>query len=359
MSFSCPRCKRSLKKQFFQKKPQWLCPAGHGRYLRFYDLYKIKNLHFKDKEFFLREKIANLQASNIKCPICLNSLKELNNNTTHKEFVTDICLKCRIIWFDYEELNELVKESHLNLSRKQNAEKINNNGINIEVTPRLESVLEYFPRVEVKKTLKNYPWFSMLFIFICLFNFFIIGTNHEILIKFGLHQFSIDQFFGLSAITMNFFHVNIFHLFFNLIFFYAFSNIVEDELDSDIYLMFFLFSCFFIAVANKFFTNFNTPIIGISGFVNALGVLLVLKYPQARIKFSKFLFFRGFMTIRFDIKLIYVLSLYILIDLLVLLSGVMTSTSLVTHLSGALAGIVWYYSFEINNKFISTTKDWH
>lgn len=147
-------------------------------------------------------------------------------------------------------------------------------------------------------------------------------------------------------ITSSFLHADWEHLLFNLLFFFAFSIVIEQLMGSVIYLLFFVLCCLTTGIAyesNLFGIYSHLPTLGLSGVVMGLMTLTACIYPLKRMAvFLWILLF--FTTIR--IPVILLVGFYVLTDIY----GVAflmddDNVNYIAHLAGAFTGIAFAFLF--------------
>lgn len=135
----------------------------------------------------------------------------------------------------------------------------------------------------------------------------------------------------LSYFTYSFVHAGGLHLLGNMLFLFIFGNNLNDRMGHVGYLGFYLAGAVFAGVGYAV-TELHS-VIGASGAVAAItGAFLVL-FPRSNITIS---YFVG----SFELRSIWVMSAFVLIDLLQNLAGDTTSIAHMAHLAGMLFGVV-------------------
>lgn len=145
-------------------------------------------------------------------------------------------------------------------------------------------------------------------------------------------------------ITSSFLHGDWEHLLFNLLFFFAFSIVLEQTIGSISYLFFFIFCCAatgFAYESNLFGSYSHLPTIGLSGVVMGVMTLTACIYPLKNMRC--FLFF-----ITIKIPLILLVSFYVLTDIygLAYLMG-NDEVNYIAHLAGAASGVIFAFMLYI------------
>lgn len=102
----------------------------------------------------------------------------------------------------------------------------------------------------------------------------LIGLINPDIYTFWLNQQFLSQWmyhiFFLQFFTSQFIHGGIFHFLFNSIFLYYFGTQVENILQENKYILFFMFSFIFIGIWITFLGNPYVNTFGMSGFVLAI-----------------------------------------------------------------------------------------
>ena len=147
-------------------------------------------------------------------------------------------------------------------------------------------------------------------------------------------------------ITASFLHAVLEYLLFNLVFFFAFSLVIEQLLGSVVYLLFFAFCCVATGIsyeADLFGINSHLPTLGISGVVMGLMTLTVSIYPLERM--AVFLWLLIIVT-TITVPAILLVSFYVLSDVYGLAYLVEdNNVNYVVHLAGAISGIAFALLF--------------
>ncbi|WP_444932646.1 rhomboid family intramembrane serine protease [Microbulbifer sp. JTAC008] len=143
-------------------------------------------------------------------------------------------------------------------------------------------------------------------------------------------------------ITSSFLHADWEHLFFNLVFFFAFSLVIEQLLGSAIYLLFFTLCCIATGISyesNLFGVYSHLPTLGLSGVVMGLMTLTACIYPFKRM--AVFVWFLIVLT-TIRVPVILLVSFYVLSDIygIAYLIGE-NNVNYVAHLAGSAMGIAF------------------
>lgn len=184
---------------------------------------------------------------------------------------------------------------------------------------------------------------------IVFFFYWFSDTLNPAIVKYGLIPAFIIRGERLSTIfTSMFLHADIFHLGFNMLYLYIFSDNVEDVFGHGRYLFAYLLSG---VVASGMYIStllslhdvnaLSTPSIGASGAISGvLGAYLVL-YPKARVLTLVFL---GWIIL-VPIPAVFFLGFWFILQLfygmLTLGLGAVTSIAYWAHIGGFIAGLVF------------------
>ncbi|PID87542.1 hypothetical protein CSB07_01065 [Candidatus Gracilibacteria bacterium] len=164
---------------------------------------------------------------------------------------------------------------------------------------------------------------SNILIIISLFFTVLLYKYPEISV-FGMNSFYLDQgkyhIYFLQFFTSTFLHGGIIHFLSNALFIFIFGNTVELIIGKRNYLIFYIFSVFFIGLGLTFLGEGNT--IGISGFCMA-----TLAYYTLKLKSIKNPDYKGGIT-----------AMVINVGI-----GFYPGISLFGHLFGVIAGVIFYY----------------
>lgn len=160
---------------------------------------------------------------------------------------------------------------------------------------------------------------------------------------FGLIPSKVLEGHFYQLFTWVFLHSTqmIFHILFNMLAFWMFGSLIEEELGSRRFIVFCLLGSLFsgLAVVGSSFFNqelFLTPTIGASGLVFAVVIAFARLYPNQTVIFYIF-----------PMKMKYLAGMLVLVDLFFLVTGDDKRISYVAHLAGALYGFL-FIGFMLN-----------
>lgn len=159
-------------------------------------------------------------------------------------------------------------------------------------------------------------------------------------------------------ITSSFLHADWKHLFFNLMFFFVFSLIIEQLLGRVVYLLFFALCCITTGISyeSDFFGFYShLPTLGLSGVVMGLMALAACIYPRKKIAVLLW-FLIVVTTIR--VPLVLLVSFYVLSDIY----GVAylmndNNVNYVAHLAGSITGVGFALLFYVCKYFFKERRN--
>lgn len=191
-------------------------------------------------------------------------------------------------------------------------------------------------------------------ILICVvLHLFFIRTDPTFIIQYGFYPGKPMLNYGLNAVSSCFIHGGWLHLFFNLYFFYIFSDDVEADLG---FFKFFIFVIFAAITSHGlsvwFQTDPSVPHVGLSGVVMAMMAYYTLSFPHSRIGFI----FPGWILLRnkFSGNLWWrfpawsVFCYYLIFDMISFWFVELREKSTISHsghVSGVIAGILFWILF--------------
>jgi rhomboid-like protein len=184
---------------------------------------------------------------------------------------------------------------------------------------------------------------NLLIINVIVF-FFIAITSMQlpiIRVYMPLHNFQSPAFQPFQFVSSMFTHLDIGHIFFNMLILYFFGPMVENRIGSQKTFIAFLsgglFSAIIFFVVFSFFLSEPFYLLGASGAVYTVIVLAALYFPDRKASLL-------FIPVQFPLG--YMAAAFITLDILLLKSGANTGVAHLAHLGGAALGFILYYLWE-------------
>lgn len=259
----------------------------------------------------------------------------------------DLCNRCKIVWFDFHESAELEKIDH---EPKENKLKFPSHFKN---DPFLFSQdyslshdlrLMFLPRLEEEESdrFKIDTWGTWLLSILCVFiSIYCFKDLNFYVSKYGfLKDLNLSQFL-LRDITSFFIHGSWFHLIYNIYFLWIFGDNVENELGTSKFLFLVLLGTTLGHLFFKFFSpEAQLVSIGASGGIFSVMVYYLFKFPHRRFTY----YLRGYpIRVSCGVFFFFFLLLPTVFGLYMQSIGA-TTTSHLSHLGGAFAGLIMYFA---------------
>lgn len=208
----------------------------------------------------------------------------------------------------------------------------------------------------------HFPFGTLLFITSCVIIFFITqskGINYYAAhygvvpsqVKNATFSFSLyNEYFTLF--TSIFLHSDIFHLILNMIALWAFSRTLEDKIGTIAYILVFIGSGIVGSLLHVYLNpTSQLPMIGASGAVyGVMGAYLVF-FPMHKLKFLIWVIFK---PIIFEVRALFIIGIYLLLELGGLKEGNASGIAHAAHVGGLAFG---YLVAAIENMFTPSKKD--
>jgi membrane associated rhomboid family serine protease len=138
-----------------------------------------------------------------------------------------------------------------------------------------------------------------------------------------------------NLVTYAFLHISWFHMLSNMLFLWIFGDNIEDALGHLRFLVFYLLCAILAALVHLAFDfNGNSALIGASGAVAGVMGAYILLYPHARV----IVLFRLVIPIPLPIPALWMLGVWIAVQLFNVVVGSQEPVSWWAHLGGAAAG---------------------
>jgi len=333
----------------------WVCPSCDGRAVSLEVIRKVVPQSVV-KELWQRTLYEEI-TSKARCPVCTRRMSVVTLSVQEKKKYLDVCQRCRFIWFDPHEFEELPLIS----SEKPPREDLPLEGREALALARLEAlkerqelreigpgapdhwwevILGYFgmPVEYNARNIRNTPvitWtLSVLILIVTIASLY----NLEAVVKnWGLIPDQFTRHFGLTFISSFFLHAGLIHLMGNLYFLMIFGDNVEDVLGKQLYVLLIMFSALAGDLAHILSEpGAATPVIGASGGISGVLAYYCLRFPRAKVGVLWWL-----RWIRIPVG--WMLGLWTLgqiIGALRQISG-FESVSALAHLGGAAVGVLF------------------
>ena len=296
---TCPKCIHTLVRTTNETGDFWRCTTCEGRAVSVPLLHKTIVKNYIDLLWLRVRKGEGVPGP--ACPACNGLMREVSRSSDTRAPNLDICHRCKLVWFDPKEYEEIMAlssqspEGHV-LSPKEK-EFIDLHEAQLrrdmwfsewsiegpEEEWKLLPALFGLP-VEYKETFfHRFPWItrSLVLIFAVVFIYFLRPLENFIQ-QFGLTPSQPWRYGGLTFLTSLFIHGSILNLLCNMYFLYTFGDNVEDYLGKRRYTLLILLTSFsgnllHIAAAPQS----STPLIGSNYLISGLIVFYVLRFPSA------------------------------------------------------------------------------
>jgi membrane associated rhomboid family serine protease len=153
---------------------------------------------------------------------------------------------------------------------------------------------------------------------------------------FPLYPYGSDNFLLTQYLTACFSHGNFIHLFLNMFVFQSFGNTLENRFGSKQFLSFYLSVGILANIMWHLIQDVGVPGLGASGALYGVLALFVILYPNNKL---------SIVLLPFSFKAIHLFSFFIILELILALSGFQDGIGHVVHLSGAFIGTIYYILF--------------
>ncbi len=207
-----------------------------------------------------------------------------------------------------------------------------------------------------ENTLKSIPFqyvtVSLIALNVLVYIFEVNGLNQSAVAAFGLtpsHLFGaqlvtapdtlstgvIPVATGATLITYMFFHADIFHLFFNMLFLWVFGDNVEDAMGHVRFLIFYLACGVFAALFHAWMLpDSELPLIGASGAIAGVIAAYLMLHPHVSV------WVLAFKVIPLRITAGLVLGIWIVLQIVMIALADVGPTAWWAHIGGLIAGAV-------------------
>lgn len=258
----------------------------------------------------------------------------------------DLCSRCKIVWFDFQENDEIEKATQEPINRLKFPSQFKNDliyGNNSELSTSTQIMSLFLPslREEESDRFKIDTWGTWILCLLCFFvSLYCFKDLDQAVNKYGFFKNSAFIDLLVRNFTSFFVHAGWFHLLYNVYFLWMFGDNTENELGTTG----FLFLVFFGTTLGHLFFKILSPdsqliSIGASGGIFAIMTYYVLKFPHRR--FTYF-FFGNKLSISTITYSVFFMMLPTALGLLAQFKN-QTSISHLSHLGGALAGLLVYF----------------
>lgn len=362
----CPRCKGTLKRIRARGQSLHKCASCGGRLI---GLAPLRQLIGDAWTKSIWRAAGEAAAGNALCPGCSGPMRHVVMR--EPETACDVCLNCRLLWFDGEGLVQLVLAADKQLA----ADEADTEAVDraLETVARAE-----LRRMEVREKrrwgfLTNPPdsaWKAAVALFglpvetesqevgrpplvtwtiaaLCVVIFLLTWPR----LLWAVHVFGFIpsewyRYAGLTLITSMFLHGGLLHLAVNMYFLLVFGDNVEERLGSTRYLIFYLLAGLVGGVAHGLGEpRSDVPAIGASGAISGVLALYALAFPGARVTIGVVYYFMPrYLEMPAWLAFLFWVGWQLLLALLQV-EGV-GSVSALAHLGGAATGVLWYILFE-------------
>ncbi len=388
MKYFCPHSQEKLKRATIKNQPVWFSSISKGRMMTKSIARKLIGDH-EAQEIWYRA-ITSKEQTWKPCPMCQREMTFVQSPSWVGTHEIDVCKPCHLLWFendafpnlpkvddfinsfgDASVMSELVDLKTKTAIEQQRIREKNNQWFHSGPENNIERILGHIGFPIEREDIYNFtpPVITYSIIGICVIVFLLTQMDPTYFFSnFGFISNSPLKNFGLNFFSSNFLHGGFMHLFGNLMFFYIFSDDVEETLGRRDYLYFFIFSSFLVGFVSILFNPASIPLVGLSGFVFACLVFYSLDNPKSKILFSSLPFYGPFAIFKLlsrspiswlQVSSKYLFIYYIIKELLFYflfeIRGA-TNTSHLSHIAGGLAGFLAYKMHKRNNDFSLISK---
>ncbi|MBN1900870.1 rhomboid family intramembrane serine protease [Candidatus Sumerlaeota bacterium] len=379
--FPCPHCNKRLINARNDYGQFWACPDCGGRMVsiallrRMIDNENVGWIWAQGREGKGEQKRP--------CPLCRRPMIEVKSGNAPSAPNLDVCRFCSYAWFDPDEFEALRFLPALDQDSRKSLREMNA-GINAFGVPRVspktlsgmrdpaEEVREKFAIAKIKALqeqsrdkpdewwkmipaflgipveisghkIYNIPWITWLLAALATgISIFAFSQGRALIEGFGFIPSQFSRYYGLTLITPFFLHGGWFHLLSNMYFLLTFGDNVEDFLGKKRFaLLAFLATISGNILHGLFNLESTIPCIGASGGISGLIAFYVLKFPDVKLGFYYWLFWRPY-WIKISALGFFILWIFLqLIGVYYQLNG-FSNVSALAHLGGVTIGVVFY-----------------
>ncbi len=388
MKFYCPHTNLPLKRATIKNQPIWFSSDSLGRLMTRTISRHLIGTH-ETQEIWYRARLSK-EVSSKQCPQCRKNMKFVETPTWIGTKEMDVCCACHLFWFennafpnipkvndflsqfgDTSRVSEVVALQTKNALDQERLKNEKSSWWGAGPANDIERILGHcgFP-IEIEDPYNfTQPLLTYSITFICILVLILSYSNYQSFIEtlgfVSAHPFNN---LGLNFFTHAFMHGGLGHLFGNLIFFYVFSDDVEETLGPKNYTVFFIFTCLLVGMVNIIFNNTEIPLVGLSGFVFACLVFYALDNPNTKIGFSTLPFWGplvifkiisrspiAWIHISAKFLFIYYIAKEVIMFIFFEIPGA-TNVSHLSHLAGGISGYLMY-KFHNRDNFTSVQKN--
>ena len=379
--FPCPHCNGRLVRTKNQFGQFWVCFKCEGRLVSIALLKRlVDNEHVN---WVWAQGREGKGKQNRRCPMCQRLMYEVPSGSSPKAPLLDVCRYCTYVWFDPEEFDELAMLPKLSRETIRTL-RTANAPVMAHGVPRISAekaasmrdpeqrakemlaiarikqiadqsrdkpeeawkMIPAFLGIPVEITghkIRAIPWVTW-FLALTATVVSIIGFR---LGRDFIHQFAFipDEIFrygGVTLLTSFFLHGGWFHLLSNMYFLVTFGDNVEDYLGK---LRFLLLTYLATISGNILHALFHPvgdiPCVGASGGISGLIAFYVLKFPEVKLGFYYWFFFR---PIWIKISALGFFIFWLVLQFIGMYSQVkgFGSVSYLAHLGGVSVGVIFF-----------------
>ena len=382
--FLCPNCSESLARAQNPHGIFWTCPACEGRLVSVAVLRRIVEQEHVDWVWAQAREGKGVE--NRFCPLCHRLMMEVPSGSSPAAPKLDVCKFCTYVWFDPEEFEELAVMPKLDRASAKTLREMNA-PITAYGVPRVSSRAAAAcrdPAQEAREALaiarvkqmtedaqdKPEEWWKMIPAFLgipveisghkiervpyvtwllaaavsgaSIFAFF---RGEDFIHSYAMIPAEMFRMGGLTLLTSFFLHAGWFHLLSNMYFLVTFGDNVEDYLGKGRFLLLTGLADISGNVLHALFDPRSAiPCIGASGGISGLIAFYVLKFPNVKLGFYYWLFFR---PIWIKISALGFFLLWVGLQFFGAYSQIkgFSNVSALAHLGGAAVGVVFYLIF--------------
>ena len=358
--FACPRCRRRLIRTQTEHGVFYVCPGCEGRAV---SLSVVRRMAGRQPVRQLWQEANREEARpGVGCPICHRTTVEVPLPVEGREVPLDVCVGCRFVWFDPQELEQLPEAPQPPGEEKplppQVREKV--------AVAEAEAVAEqaesqdrpYLGPADTWKWIPGLlgmpveceaprvtaiPWVTWGLAAVLGAVFALTYQNLEDVVpQYGLMPAEIWRGGGLTLATSFFIHAGLWHLIANVYFLLVFGDNVEDYLGRWRFVLLLVVATLAGHAAHVLGEpRAMVACVGASGGISGVIAFYALRFPKARlgIMLRYFILFRWFYMPAWFAFILWLLLQSAMAFVQVTGSG---NVSALAHLGGAAAGVlVW------------------
>lgn len=314
--FTCPRCKRGLHAVATKTFRYHLCRHCGGRAIPWVFIREHYDRHLVNRLW--SEATAPNSPQGLPCPCCGRAARRVFKKTYEKTTELDLCPRCRLLWCDQGELEELGTPTLAPVTPEQLSGKVREMIAEFEAfhkAKRQETVESWragelfnaggdalpdevwkwpflylgFPVETEDPGLTRFPWGTYAIAALCVL-VAVLTWNADFPAIVGLFGFVpavlwTNPLYSLMTMISSFFlHANLFHLLANMWFLLSLGDNTEDDLGTRNFLLLLLAAAVVGDLAHAFADpRSEIPAIGASGGVSAVVAYYMLRFPFAQI----------------------------------------------------------------------------